>query len=168
MVAVRANDSHQTGRPIDQTGTTRSNADGTRQPRLTKILIFKAASVIWALRCERIIRGTVYTKRESVARWRRILNRSLSEDTMIIATRVLRKNYIKLIITPGDKSMAKRRNTRQVVKLRKGFLVGTNYKVTPLQSESTLPPRGRPQSIFNPLFLEPPWGHICALSKAVR
>ncbi|KAF8266592.1 hypothetical protein EI94DRAFT_1848443 [Lactarius quietus] len=65
--------------------------------RLIRILISEAAHLVWALRCERTIRGTEQTERTTEALWRKTINRRLSEDK-IAAIKVLHKDdYIKLV-----------------------------------------------------------------------
>ena len=59
---------------------------------LLKIIISEAAYLIWTLRCERTIRDKEHTEKEIESKWRKTINRRLSEDKTT-ATKVLRKKH---------------------------------------------------------------------------
>ena len=76
--------------------------------RLLQILISETAYLIWVLRCERIIRERELTEPETIATWRKTINRRLSED-VTTATKVLRKTpYINLVKKTWTQALQKR------------------------------------------------------------
>jgi ribonuclease HI/exonuclease III len=62
--------------------------------RLLQILWSEATHLIWVLRCERVIQESQHTPTEIESRWKRLINKRLTDDK-IAATKVLRtKNAI--------------------------------------------------------------------------
>lgn len=74
------NHDKHTNEPTVNTGAT----------RLAKILISKAAYLIWMLCCGRVISDKTYTADAIKTMWRRTLNRRLAED-ITAATKIVRK-----------------------------------------------------------------------------
>jgi len=48
--------------------------------RLLQIIIFKAAHLVWILRCERVIQDKTLDKRGIKTRWLRVINERLTTD----------------------------------------------------------------------------------------
>ena len=82
----------------------------TGKTRLLQILISESAHLIWALRCERVIRQKVHTINEIKNRWYRAINKRLTDDKIIAAkikrdkstTKWVRDTWEKVLKMEGE------------------------------------------------------------------
>ena len=102
-----------------QVETTRETKrrDGTSQKRkqhdqgatrLLQIIISETAYLIWTLRCQRVIHEREHTEHETLATWRKAINRRLSEDVTTAIKVLRRKQYINLVENTWTKALQKR------------------------------------------------------------
>ena len=65
--------------------------------RLLKILISETAHLIWALRCDRVIRGNEHSMRDIEKHWTTAMNSRLTEDKITTTKYIQKKAYTLLI-----------------------------------------------------------------------
>jgi hypothetical protein len=97
--------------------------------RLLHILISESAHLIWVLRCERVIRGTLHNESEIRSRWLKSINIRLTEDRTV-ATKIKRnKGFSNLVINTWDKVIKKENDAPKDWIIHSEVLVGSTTRV---------------------------------------
>ena len=72
--------------PQDNNNATNRNQNPPKRAavQLMRILITKAAHLIWSLRCERVIQEKMHSDNEITSRWLQAINKQLNEDKLVV------------------------------------------------------------------------------------